>query len=244
MNDDLGALLRAELGAECPPPLGDLVAAAMRDGRRVRQRRRAGLAGAGVVLAAVAAVVVVAVTEGGMAAGMSPGIVPTGVPTVPGSTVASTLTVRSGTQGAGGMQKKATSAAMLHLLTTLLPPGRTSRYGAFPGDDLRVGVALDGNDVRVALTGPDLPSPRPGAVRVTVTSTQGDCSRATEALAAWPDGTTVEVDVPACAPRTGPALTSDQAVRIAADPRWGVRMQAALVDAGAQQFPGGVPVLS
>ena len=53
MTDDLRALLRADLAAERPPPVGDLVGDAIRDGRRLRHRRRVAAAGtvaAGLVL--------------------------------------------------------------------------------------------------------------------------------------------------------------------------------------------------
>jgi hypothetical protein len=73
-----------------------------------------------------------------------------------------------------------------------------------------------------------------------------NCLQGTVVDAAWPDGTLVQVDVASCldpaGPPTPPALTVDQAVRVAADPRWGVTMDTALVAAGARQFPT-LPVL-
>jgi hypothetical protein len=45
VTDELRALLRADLGDERPPPIGDVVGAALRDGRRIRRRRRLATAG-------------------------------------------------------------------------------------------------------------------------------------------------------------------------------------------------------
>lgn len=54
MTDELRALLQADLDAERPPPIGDIVGAAMRAGRRKRRKRRLrlGAALAGVLLLA------------------------------------------------------------------------------------------------------------------------------------------------------------------------------------------------
>ncbi|WP_067499311.1 hypothetical protein [Actinoplanes sp. TFC3] len=59
MTEDLRALMRSELSEERPPPLGDLIATAMLDGRRIARRRRYAMAGVsaavvGVLLAGAA----------------------------------------------------------------------------------------------------------------------------------------------------------------------------------------------
>ncbi|MFF5077757.1 hypothetical protein ACFY36_11940 [Actinoplanes sp. NPDC000266] len=61
MTEDLRALLRDDLNAERPPPLGDVVGAALRDGKRIRRNRRRLAAGGG----AAAVFGVLAVVVGG-----------------------------------------------------------------------------------------------------------------------------------------------------------------------------------
>jgi len=142
---------------------------------------------------------------------------------------------------------------MLHLLTQLLPPGRTSHFAVTPDDDLQVQLYLDDGQgpamirVAVAKNAPfgDRPT-RGGTATVMISNDPGDCLAGTTVDAEWPDGTVVEVDVPAClgaAATARPALTTDQAVRVATDPRWGVTMDAQLVDAGEKRFPS-LPVLA
>jgi len=272
VTEDLRALLRADLDAERPPPLADIVGAAIREGRRRRRHRRVGLA----VALATAAFAVLAVVLGGDAgiAGipsrdqMLPAaestrvsqlpdarqLPPETVPITPAAPTASsrprTLTTHSGTESAGGMQKKATSAAMLHLLTLLLPPGRTSHYGVSSDNDLLVQLYLDAGDgpgmLRVTvdkrLTTPAIPD-RGGSADVTVAHPDGDCAQGTTVSATWPDGTLVALDIASCPGGAHPALTTEQAVRVVTDPRWGVTMDADLVDTGARRFPT-VPVFA
>jgi hypothetical protein len=84
--------------------------------------------------------------------------------------------------------------------------------------------------------------PRGRTASVTITHMPDNCLQSMVVDAAWPDGTLVRVQVPTCLdgplrPQTPPALTVDEAVRVAADPRWGVTMDAALVSVGAREFP-------
>jgi hypothetical protein len=267
VTDELRALLRAELQAERPPPLTDLVAAAIRDGRRIRRRRRLGAFGAG---AAVAGMVAAAVaTTGGVAASPRPAVPPAAaVPyaltpgSVPPSTATPialptprTLTIHSGTQRAEGLQKKATSAAMLLLLTTLLPPGRTSHYGVSADNELHVQLYLDDGTgpamVRLSVGRSPTGKARGGTAAVTVIRDPGNCVQDTVVGAAWPDGTAVQVDVATCLAWDGVrnqparrALSQKQAVAIAADPRWSVTMSAKLLALGAAKFPDPLPVFS
>jgi hypothetical protein len=148
---------------------------------------------------------------------------------------------------------------MLHLLTLLLPPGRTSHYGVASDDDLHVQLYLDdGNGpamVRVSLdktaggTVRSEESPRGATATVTIQHMPDNCVQSTVVDAEWPDGTLVQVDVATCLPFDGvrneptrSALTADQAIRVATDPRWGVMMDERLVRVGAQEFPERLPV--
>ncbi|MET3423320.1 hypothetical protein BJ973_002532 [Actinoplanes tereljensis] len=251
MTEDLRALLRAGLHAELPPPIGDVVGAAIRDGRRLRRQRRLGLLGSAAAMIALVGVGAVVLRDGPVAvrppsAALPPQNVPPGPTAAPLAALqARTLTVHSGTLRADGTRTKATSGAMLVLMLQLLPPGRTSHYGVSADDDLHVQLSLDGGQgpamIRVAVgqnapLGDDLP----GGAFVTISDNPRDCEQATTVDAQWPDGTLVEVGLPAC--RSAPALTHDQAIRLAADPRWGVTMAEKLVTEGANRFPK-VPVL-
>jgi hypothetical protein len=159
LRDELRALLRAELHAERPPPIGDVVGSALRAGRRKRRNRRLGL-GLGLAFLLALAILLSDVVDAARdylasaAAGnrikqcssmsrLSPETVPITTPAPTAVASARTVTTHDGTPRAGGEQKKATSAAMLHLLTERLPVGKTSQYGASAGDDLSVRLCLD-----------------------------------------------------------------------------------------------------
>jgi hypothetical protein len=185
---------------------------------------------------------------------------PETVPIVPSAPIAAprarTLTSHSGTERAGGKQKKATSAAMLHLLTQLLPAGRTSHYGVSADNDLHVQLYVDSGSgpgmLRVTL-GDSRPPTEDGPTSdarpdVTISYLPDNCVQNTTVSAEWPDGTRVQVDVASCLDFDGvqnkparPAIGTDEAVRIASDPRWGRMMDASLVDAGEKRF-GEIPV--
>jgi hypothetical protein len=267
VTDELREHLLAGLAAERPPLLGDVVAAAMRDGRRIRRNRRLGASAAVLVVLVVTLMhlgdvgitqrVELGVPVKVIPPAAPPGSVPVGPTGRAAPPQARTLTVHSGTPRADGMQKKATSAAMVQLLTLLVPPGRTSHFGVSADNDLLVQLYLDdGNGpaiVRVSL-GLDAPvgdePPRGGTATVTITQNPNECLRDSVVDAAWPDGTVVRVAVPTCPvfagvrhPPARAALTVDEAVRVAADPRWGMMMSAGLVDAGARRF-GVLPVFA
>ncbi len=265
VSDELRALLRADLGDERPPPLGDVVGAALRDGRRIRRRRRwaaFGSAGAVFVIAAVAAVMVVTGPSGRPSAmpvaALPPGSVPSAVVSPVTAAPTRTVTVRSGTERAEGMLTKATPAAMLHLLTTLLPPGRTSHYGVAADNDLHVQVYYDAgygpSMLRLAVERAPVTGRRPdrGSIaKVSVGYRPDDCVQDTVVEAAWPDGTTVHLDVASCLafdgvrnPPAKPQLSEAVALLIVSDARWGVTMDVGLVKQGAQQFPDGLPVFA
>jgi hypothetical protein len=289
VTEDLRALLRADLSAERPPPLGDVVGTAIREGRRIRRKRRLGslMAGCAVIAAFASGVIIVGdgtVADGHGLSAAAPADLAASPQTVPPAAAAPmavprgrTLTIHSGTVRVDGLREKATSAAMLHLLTQLLPPGRTSHYGTVGDNDLRVQLYLDDGTgpamVRLGIESPDEiaaaaagkptmadsrsyaplgdETARGVPVKVTIQHMPDNCLQNTVVEAAWPDGVLISVDIATCLPlaggRTGPpsraALTIDEAVRVAVDPRWGPTMAADLVKGGAKQFPR-VPVLS
>ncbi|MBL7257874.1 hypothetical protein [Paractinoplanes lichenicola] len=284
MTEDLRALMRAELNSERPPPLGDVVGAAVRDGRRIRRRRRRlGTLGAGV--AGLVAVVLfggiaahseprrpVVADPGGAqpalpatavspsvsalarAAQKSPGSVPV-APTPPATTAPErSLAVHSGIERAAGPRKKATTGAMLHLLTELLPPGKTSHAAVAADEDLHVQMYLDRGDGpgMLRLTMGQLPAggTRGGTASVSIIPVPDNCRQSYVVISRWPDGTSVQIDVASCLAGTGrvdppgrEVLTPDEAAAIAADPRWGLVMDADLVDRGDKEF-GKVPVFA
>jgi hypothetical protein len=168
------------------------------------------------------------------------------------------VTIRDGTQRAEGMQKKATSAAMLHLLTALLPPGRTSHYGVSADNDLHVQLYYDAgygpSMLRLEVGRPPVTGRRPdrGSIaEVTVAHHPDNCGQDTVVGAAWPDGTTVQLDIASCLagdgvrnPPARPVLSETVAALIVSDARWGVTMDDGLVALGAKQFPGRLPVFA
>jgi hypothetical protein len=270
VTEELRTLMRSELSAERPPPLGDLVGTAMRDGRRIRRIRRLGAFGAGT---AVAGVVALAATLSGPFGGGAPGLqapaaAPASPPSAPPSLSAAPFLSAAPTPSAAqtpeapatatrvridsrarGPQLTATSAAMLELLTRLLPAGRTSNYGVATGDDLHVQVYLDRGRgpgmIRVSM-GKGAPPPGYGSdmAQLTVDHLADNCIQNTVVGAYRPDGTIVQVDVATCLAWDGKqnrpapaALTTEQAVKIAVDSRWGMTMEADLVASGAKRFP-------
>ncbi|MEV6851689.1 hypothetical protein [Actinoplanes sp. NPDC051411] len=257
MEDDLRAALLADLAGERPPPLGDVVGAAISDGRRVRRNRRLAAVGAGVAVLAIAAFA--AFGPGPQLPALPSALPPGSVPSIAVAPTAAaptrTVTVRNGTQRAEGMQKKATSAAMLHLLTTLLPPGRTSHYGVGRDNDLHVQLYYDAgygpSMLRLQVDRKDTGLPRGSAARLTVTHVPGDCVQDTDVRATWPDGTEVQLDIATCLAfdgRTDPParaqLSEAEAALIVTDRRWGVTMDASLVDQAASAFPTALPVFA
>jgi hypothetical protein len=257
VDDDLRAALRADLAAERPPPLGDVVGVAISQGRRVRRNRRLAAVGAGVAVLAVAAFA--AFGPGPQLPSLPSALPPGSVPSIavaPAAAVPTrTVTERNGTQRAEGMQKKATSAAMLHLLTTLLPPGRTSHYGVGGDNDLHVQLYYDAgygpSMLRLQVDRTDTGVPRGSAAKLTVTHVPGNCVQDTDVRATWPDGTQVQLDIATCLAfdgRTNPPakaqLSEAEAVLIVTDRRWGVTMDAGLVDQAASAFPTTLPVFT
>jgi hypothetical protein len=72
----------------------------------------------------------------------------------------------------------------------------------------------------------------------------GNCIQSMVVSIDHPNGSMVQLSVGTCLawngtanPPGGPALTQDQAVKIADDPSWGLTMSAALVAAAQRKFP-------
>ncbi|MFD0579874.1 hypothetical protein [Dactylosporangium darangshiense] len=246
MEQDLRARLADELSDAAEPPIGDLVGAALRRGRRLRTLRRLGSGGAAVaVIGALAAA----------GALLRPGPVPVAGPASGGSPppVAS----------ADG-RVRATPAGLLQLLLGLLPPGATSGYAADPAQPM-VQVYLDAGAgpgmlrVSVARVAPHEPmfigqsepgfevhgpTDLPGGYRVLVLQIEDNCVQRTVVEVRHPDGTQVQVDIASCLAWDGEqnrpapqALSVAQATAVASDPRWGLRIDPAVEAAGAGRFP-------
>jgi hypothetical protein len=262
VTEELRTLMRSELSAERPPPLGDLVGVAIRDGRRIRRIRRLGVSGAGAAVLGVVA----------LTAALLPGLGSPAVP-VPPAGVAITepaarpskvlpfataaprlelledgtpfpvpIAVRYST----GARKAVTSGAMLELLTQLLPPGKTGNYAVAAGQDTHVQLYLTtgrGTGMIRASLAKDLTGRPAGAglATVTVDHLPDNCVQSIVVDASLPDGANVTLNIASCLDgrpgRPAPQIiTVEQAVGIATDPRWGLTMDAKLVDAGGKRF--------
>jgi hypothetical protein len=280
VTEELRTLLRSELGEERPPPLGDLVDVAMRDGRRIRRVRRLGMAGAGAaVLGVVALTATLAGPFGSPAAPVQPfpaaapvqpfpaapvqpvlpfpAAAPSGlgggaraVPPVSALPQAPPLPVPvGGGPHALGPEAKATAGAMLVLLTKLLPPGKTSHYAVVADQDTHVQLYLDTGQgpgmIRAALEKDVTGRPvTKGQASISVDYLPDNCVQSIVVDAALPDGANLTITIADCLAWDGrqnqpapPAITAGEAVKIAADPQWGLTMDAGLVAAGAKLFP-------
>jgi hypothetical protein len=224
MGDELRTLLRAEMTAERPPPMGDLIGSSVRAGRRAERRRRfAAVTGvAAFVAVAAVAVSVFAVGRPGPATG--PASVTAGAARVP-----------------------VTQAAMLVLLTELLPEGTTSDVAKVVDGKMYVQVYLDDGTgpgmLRLSLYRSQEPS---GSDRVAVSSqrTPDNCIQDLTVTGVHPDGTAVSLSVSRCLAWDGTrnqpsraAVSLKQATEIVSDPRWGLTVDPALVSEGAERFP-------
>ncbi|MGI5177065.1 hypothetical protein ACQEVZ_12105 [Dactylosporangium sp. CA-152071] len=242
MELELRSRLADELSAGPEPPIGDLVAASILQGRRLRVTRRLRHGAA-----ALLAVLVTTGLVGGWAV-LRPGAAQVGAPALAGPLV------------------PATPAGLLVLLESLLPEGVTSGYAGSADGGLMVQVYLDtgrgpgmlrvavgrdtngplGADERAKLSQGAVTGPfrRPDGAEVTVAYLPDNCVQRTVVVLHRPDRVVVQVNIAACLAWDGTAnaeapqvLTAVQAEAVAADPRWGVMIPRSLVDAGAARHP-------
>jgi len=251
VSEELRSLLRDELSAERPPPLGDLVATALRDGRRIRRNRRFAAAGT----TTVAGFVVLAMALGSpFAAAPAPGAGhqvaarpdPVRSSAAPAPTRSRPAPVLA-TPIPGGL-RPATPEAMLALLTKLVPAGVTTHYAKASDGSLHVQMYLDRGKgpgmIRVSLGGaPDAES-KYGEPKVTIAAPPGNCVQSRIVRAEQPGGLTVQADLGTCLawdgkenPKAALILTDAEARAVVTDPRWGLDMDQSLVKTGTTAFP-------
>lgn len=252
MDDDVRQLFQRELPGFPEPPLGTLVRDSLRQGRRMRAVRR--LYGATALVAV--AIVIAAVAP----LGSSPS---TGAP--PAADASSTADApfvedRAAASTPSG-STKATPEGLLEVLLQDLPDGRTSHYAKASDKGLHVQAFLDNDQsdpgmIRIrVIDGPDAVRPQmmtdrrswtlPSGNRATVVGLPEDCTRALHVEVRRPSGLVVTVDVGSCLAWSGfllgqgrLALTQDQAVAIADDPRLSVQMASKLIRSGTKRAGG------
>jgi len=184
-----------------------------------------------------------------------------GANTVPAPAILTTVNSPADIPQPAGPMAPTTSAAILEELLKLLPPGGTSNY-AFEGAGAQ--AYLDGASglgmIRIylfrgslnpgACTGA-VPSDMtrtcttlPSGATVLTTRISDNCIEPLSVDVDHGDGTVVEINVASCLPWNGTsnppaheAITTAQAVQIAANPAWGaVQMNAALVRDANRRF--------
>ncbi|WP_238008997.1 hypothetical protein KZZ52_20955 [Dactylosporangium sp. AC04546] len=154
MDQEFRSRLAQELAAEPEPPIGDLVGASVRQGRRLRAFRR--LQTGGVAVAVFAVVALAAVAASGATGGApgpqvaAPGVGSTGQTPTPRAyqsfDPSTKLVPWQPPAGAPatGPQVTATPEGVLELLLSLLPEGTTGAYAG--NDDLLVQTYFDPGD--------------------------------------------------------------------------------------------------
>jgi hypothetical protein len=259
MDDEFRARIADELAGSDEPPIGDVVAGSISKGRRMRTVRRLGFGGS-----AAAGVLAVSLGVAALAAPAGTPDRPASVLPAAASPTASTkpaaTSPTASTMPAAAAKNdlvKATPAGLLELLLPLLPPGKTSHY-AGDANELMVQTYLDGGAgpgmirINVANTKGDTARSAPAGVKSAssdgstyrVSRLPDNCIQNTIVFVQHPDGTLVQINLASCLAWDGKqnkpaklALTVAQAVKIGADPRWGVQIDKSLVTAGAKQFP-------
>lgn len=164
-----------------------------------------------------------------------------------------------------GPKSPATAATVVYRLTQLLPAGRTSGDAAASDGSVFGQIYLDRGHgpgmLRLDVYRTPAGEPRtchpsnsgdlstqcvtlPNGGRADITRIADNCIQSLVVDVDHGDGTGVQLNVGTCLAwngRTNPpgpeALTEDEAIRIAADPSWGVTMDSSLVAAGASAFP-------
>jgi hypothetical protein len=254
VDDDLRQLFQRELPGFPEPPLGTLVRDSLRQGRRMRAVRR--MYGAAMLAAGVAVAVLVAVPISASSTTDAPPAVDalgTASPS-PAATLADTVAA------APSGRTRATPEGLLEVLLQDLPDGRTSHY-AKASRGLHVQAFLhdeqsDPGMVRIkVLDRPELlpaqmtSNPRSWKLAsgntASVVDLPEDCTRTLHVEVSRPNGVVVVVDVGNCLAWDGfrlgqgrLALTQNQAVEIADDPRLSVRMSSSLIKSGKKRAAG------
>jgi hypothetical protein len=237
VDDDVRQIFQDQLSGLPEPGLGTLVEDSMRQGRRMRAVRRA--YGAAVLAGSLAVAAVVTVQTG------------------LGSHAANRLTAAA-SQSA---RAQATPEGVLALLLEDLPSGQTSHYAKALGGDLHVQAFLDDGSgpglIRLAVldrstwispkpqkSSPDERSWRlPNGNTATVATTRDRCVQSLHVDVVRPNGVVVSVDVGSCLAWDGfllghgrLALTQQQAIEIANDPRWGFAISEQSNKSGGKRF--------
>ncbi len=225
------------------PPIGDLVDNAVVQGRRMRTARRVRVGGgAGLAVLAVAGVITGLVVTG-----------PSGSAPAPAIVVAAPSAASSSAAPTAGPRVEATPAGLLELLLQDLPTGTTSHYaGAHQPDDvdvilqtfldrgrgpgmIRVGV------IQSRVNSPVTWTPAAGGVDYIVRHLPSNCLQSTVVVVRHPGNLLVQFDLSTCIPGSAKhppqVLTVAEAVQIGADPRWGLSIDPALNERGANRFP-------
>jgi hypothetical protein len=270
-HDEIRRLLAEELAQQAPPPMGDLVAASVRQGRRMRRTRSlwtAGGAGGLALACLVAGVFLVtggsprgtAGTNLGFAAPAHPSASPAGTHTGPETTHSAPLAPASPAHGSTDDPKvKATTQGMLELLSHLLPKGTRSTPAQASDGSLFVGLNLDRGHgvgmVRLSVVsghpvdGTHCPSGStcrtlPDGNFAEMIDLPENCIERHVVFLRRKDGIIVAIQMSSCLswngttnPPSQVVLSDEEAIAIAADPRWGTEMVKSLVDGGQRDFP-------
>jgi hypothetical protein len=257
VDENLRDRLAAELAEQPEPPLGDLVFDSLRQGKRLRLVRRAGIAGS--ALAAVAVFVVGLVLGAHLIGGTS--VPPATHAPSPLLTTAPPTTTTSGIAQPAGPKSPTTLAAMAYRFAQLVPGGQlTSLYHSDPNNPYALQFRLDrghgAGEVQIDIA-PNTPlgtcpigggltcqnETAPGGAPAQVIGNSTNCVETTSVSVDHGGGLVVTIYEATCLPWNGttnppcpPALTSQEAIAIAADPSWGTQMPSSLVAAADAKY--------
>lgn len=259
MDETFRDRIADELAAQPEPPLGDLVVNSLRQGKRLRLVWQARIAGS--ALAAVAVLVAGFVLGGHVFTGH--GTVPgaslpqptesqpagTGWP-LPAPVIAQPAGPKLGT----------TLAAIAYRVQQLVPGAQLSQL-AHVQTDVRLSLQFDVDrgkgpgmidvDIETDATLDNCVNRNgttclvgPHGAHTIVQTEPGNCIEPTSVSVDHGDGIVVYISVATCLPWNGttnppcpPALTTGEAMSIAADPSWGATMSSSLVLAANARYP-------
>lgn len=238
MRDEFQAIEWAE------PPIGDLVDGAVAKGRQMRTMRRVRVGAAGLAVLAVT----------GLAASLAVNTTAAPVAVVAAPPAAST-TAR--VAGADAGRVTGTPAGLLELLVQNLPKGRTSHHaGAVQDGDVTLQTYLDRGDgpglvtlsvmtrKASAFAGLGTWIPLGNGTEYMVKKVPGNCVQHTIVWVHHADDTLLQFGLSTCltgkdgqTEKTARSLTAREAAEVGADSRWGVKIDPALNQQGAADFP-------